>query len=91
MTLLNIDIPTTVTTSCPIKQFKQRYIHKGCMKCEYFKGIAMLTDADEMDVKDRVTGDITGKRPIQWHEKYMVRCAFPMTRRCSDMSIVDED
>ena len=89
--MMDLDIPTTTTTSCPDKGFKQRYIHLGCIKCEYFKGYAELTKSTEIDIKDRVTGNITGKRPIQWHEKYMIRCAFPMTRRCSDMSIVDED
>ena len=85
-----IDIPTTVTVSCPMKQFKQRYLHKGCLECEYFKGIALLTEAEEIDVKDPISGEIKGKRPIQWQEKHVIRCAFPMTRRCSDMSVVDE-
>lgn len=85
-----IDVPTSTAVSCPLKQFKQRYLHKGCFKCEYFKGVASLTDATEMNIKDPVTSEATGTRPIYWHEKNMIRCAFPMTRRCSDISVVEE-
>ncbi len=85
-----IDLPTTTTTSCPDKGFQQRYIHLGCLKCDYFKGFAELTSAIEIDIKDRVTGEVKGKRPVLWHEKFMIRCTFPMTRRCTDMSIVED-
>lgn len=86
----NMEVPTSVTVSCPIKNFKQRYLHKGCMNCEYFKGITALTDAIEKEVKDPVTGIVLKMRPIEWHEKYMIRCSFPMTRRCSNMAIVED-
>ena len=86
-----MNIPETVTVSCPMKSMQQRYIVKGCLSCGDYKGIALLTDATEMDIKDRVTGEVKGKRPIQWHEKHIVRCSFPMSRRCSDMSVVEDD
>lgn len=79
-----------VTVSCPEKSMQQRYIKKGCVKCSYFHGVSLLTDAVEVDVKDRLTGEVTGKRPIYWHEKYLVKCAYPMTRRLANMSIVEE-
>jgi len=83
-------IPATVTVSCPIKQFQQRYVKVGCMNCDFYAGIAMLTDATEMPIRERVTGKEIGLRPIHWHEKYMVRCAYPMTRRCTNISIVED-
>ena len=87
---MDLIIPTTVTTSCPMKEFKQRYLIKGCLKCEYFKGVDILTKAEEVDTKDPVTGKVTGKRSLGWHEKNVIRCAFPMTRRCFDLSVVEE-
>jgi len=88
--LTSIEIPTSVTAHCPIKNFRPRYLHMGCVKCEYFKGIQALTDAIDMEVKDPVTGIVTGMRPIEWHEKFMIRCAFPITRRCSNMAIAED-
>ena len=87
---MELNAPQTVTTSCPAKEFRQRYIMVGCINCEHFKGTALLTSADEMDIKDHVTGKFKGKRPIQWQEKHVIRCAYPMTRRCSDISIVED-
>jgi len=87
---VTIELPETVTVSCPLKSFQQRYVKRGCLACEYHKGFAMLTDAEEMPVKDRVTGKEIGMRLIQWHEKYMVRCAYPMTRRCANIAIVED-
>ena len=85
-----MNIPETATVSCPEKSMQQRYIVKGCLNCDYYEGTALLTDAIEMDIKDRVTGEAKGKRPIQWHEKNMIKCAYPMTRRCQNMAIVEE-
>lgn len=86
-----IRIPDGVTVSCPLKNSQQRYIKKGCVKCEYFKGTTLLTDAEEMPIKDPFTSQIVGKRPIHWHEKHLLLCGFPMQRRCSDMTIVEEE
>lgn len=88
--LANIEIPASVTVSCPDRRFQQRYLHKGCLQCEHFKGVTALTDAFEKEVKDQVTGIVLRMRPIEWHEKYMIRCSFAMTRRCSNMAIVEE-
>jgi len=85
-----MNIPDTVTVSCPIKEFRQRYVIKGCTNCEYFTGVSEMTNADELDLKDPITGQVVGKRPINWHEKYVIRCAFPMTRRCADMSVAED-
>ena len=84
------EIPETAITSCPLKGFAQRYIVKSCADCEYFQGTALLTDAIEVDTKDKVTGEKTGKRPIRWHERNMIRCAYPMTRRCFDLHVIED-
>ena len=90
--IADINIPDTVTVSCPLKNFQQRYLNKGCVSCsEFFKGIAPLTEANEIEVKDKVTGKLLGTRPIYWHEKFMIRCAYPMTRCCANMAIVEEE
>ena len=85
-----IDIPLTVTASCPIKGFKQRYIHKGCLKCEYYKGIAILTESEAVYKKDEETGEQILVRLLEWHERFLIRCAWPTTRRCSNIEIVED-
>jgi len=84
------EIPPEVTVSCPEKRFQQRYLNKGCFNCDYFKGVEILTSALEKETKDSVTGAVTGSRELGWHERFMIRCSFPMTRRCSNMAIVEE-
>ena len=86
-----IHIPAGVTVACPVKNFQQRYLRTGCLSCEYFKGTKLLTDAEEMPVRNPFTSAVTGSRPIKWHEKNMIVCTFPMTRRCSDMSVAEEE
>jgi len=88
--IITNDVPETVTVSCPLKKFQQRYICKGCFKCEFFKGVTPLTNALETEVRDKVTGVTTGMRLLEWHEKNMIICAYPMTRRCANMSIVED-
>lgn len=83
-------IPETVTVSCPLKQFQQRYIVKGCGSCEFFKDFAILTTALETEVKDSKTGIVTGTRALAWHERFMIVCAYPMTRRCANVEVIDE-
>ena len=85
------DIPLTVTACCPLKAFNNRYLHKGCLNCEYFGGVRLLCDAEEIAIKDIATGEVIGTRPLQWHEKYMIVCACPTTRRCSNIEIVEEE
>jgi len=88
--IITNEMPETVTVSCPLKRFQQRYVSKGCFNCEFYKGTAPLTDALETEVKDKVTGVVKGTRPLAWHEKNMIVCAYPMTRRCANMAIVEE-
>lgn len=90
LALIENKTPETVTVACPLKGFQQRYVIKGCMNCEYYKGIAMLTDAIEMPINDPVTKMAKGMRPIHWHEKFMIRCACPTTRRCANMAIAED-
>ena len=85
-----IDIPETVTVSCPMKRFQQRYIVKGCLKCEHYKGIDTLTESIETDATDNVTKKVIGRRKLAWHERFVIRCAFPMTRRCANITIVED-
>jgi len=84
------EIPKTATVCCPLKSMQPRYIVKGCLKCIHYQGLGYLTDSETMPVKDRVTGKEIGERPIRWHEKYVIRCAAPMTRRCGNIEIVEE-
>ena len=79
-----------VTVSCPIKKMQQRYIVKGCKNCEHCKGFGRLTDSEFDIKKDSDTGEIISKRPLAWHEKYLIRCTYPMARRCANMAIVEE-
>ena len=85
------DIPETVTVCCPLKGFKNRYLHKGCLNCDYFGGVRLLCDAEEISIKNPVSGEVTGTRPLGWHEKYMIVCACPTTRRCSNIEIIEEE
>jgi len=85
------DIPETVTVCCPLKAFKNRYLHKGCLKCEHFGGVRLLCDAEEIAIRDPASGDVIGKRKLGWHEKYMIVCACPTTRRCSNIEIIEEE
>ena len=84
------DIPKTATVHCPLKRMQPRYVVKGCLGCVHYQGLGYLTDSETMPVSDRVTGERLGERPIQWHEKYIIRCAAPMTRRCGNIEIVEE-
>ena len=85
------DVPKTATVHCPLKSMQPRYILKGCLNgCEHYSGLGYLTDSETMPINDRVTGEKIGDRPIRWHEKYLIRCAAPMTRRCSNIEIVEE-
>jgi len=81
-----IRVPDGVTVSCPLLNSQQRYVVKGCLGCEYFKGTTLLTDAEEMPIKDPFTSRVIGKRKIHWHEKHLVLCGFPMQRRVADMT-----
>ena len=85
------EVPETATVHCPLKNMQPRYILKGCLNgCEYYSGLGYLTDSETMPIKDRVTGEEIGVRQIKWHEKYLIRCAAPMTRRCANIEIVEE-
>lgn len=89
--ILEKDIPDTATCACPLKRFQQRYLVKGCLNCEYFKGVSLMTEANEVEIKEPLTGIVKGLRKIEWHEKYMIRCAFPTSRRCNNISVVEEN
>jgi len=90
LTAVESEVPKTATVHCPLKRMQPRYIVKGCLSCEHYQGLGYLTDSETMPVNDRVTGARIGERPIQWHEKYVIRCAAPMTRRCGNIEIVEE-
>lgn len=85
-----LNIPTSVTVSCPKIGFNQNIIYKSCLKCDFFKGFSLMTNAAYKEIKDEKTGLVAGKRPIMWHEKYMVNCAHTITRRCFDESITEK-
>ena len=85
------DIPETVTAHCPLKAFQPRYLHKGCLHCDHFGGVKLMCDAEEIAVKNPVSGEVIGTRKLGWHEKYMIVCGCPTTRRCGNIEIVEEN
>lgn len=86
--IVDVPIDERAVIPCPELGFKPRRASRACASCEQFHGIAMMTEAEEVDVKDRA-GNVIGKRPILWHEKYVIRCAYPIERRTQILEVVE--
>jgi len=84
-----IDIPDNVTTCCPLESFRSRSLVEACVKCDFFAGVNVMCPTNEIEKKDPVSGAVIGVRPIMWHEKYMLVCKAPMTRRCHAVETVE--
>lgn len=81
----NEDIPKTVTVCCPLEGNNSVYLHDYCLECDHFLGVRIMVDAEEIEKKHPISGEVIGMRPLNWHERFMIVCAAPRTRRCSNV------
>ena len=69
-----IAIDKRVVIRCPLKNFMPRRAYKACPKCEYFNGIAQMSDGEK----------------ITWHKKYVIRCAHIIERRTQLIEVLED-
>ena len=71
---INVGIDANVVIQCPAKDFKLRRAANSCPGCECFKGIGLMSEADD----------------LAWHQKFVIRCGHVMERRTQLIEVIED-
>lgn len=76
--VVDVDIHSDVVVPCPAKRFQPRRAANACPGCDYFQGVGQMVVQQ------------AGEEPLQWHQKYVIRCAHVIERRTQMFNVIED-